>query len=154
MNTPNTLVELDIRNLHRPLATLQPMQLCAYSVKLTNVPPEMKDVKVTIMKANDEHFTPMPCTQDGNGDWYCNLIGGFFPQAGETVYQVTMSDFDGRRFAGGKGRVIVEPFDSVGGGSVTPQGDIILTEIPDDNGNSHRIKAVKVDGEWTWRIED
>lgn len=154
MNTPNRTVHLDPENLRRPLETLQPMQLCAYTLKILGAPQDAQDMKVMVMKQDGSHFSAVPCTQDGNGDWSCDLIGALFPTAGETKYQIGMSDADGKQFAGGVGRVMVEPFEPFAGGTVTPEGAIILTEIPDDSGNSHRIKAVKVDGEWTWRMED
>ena len=154
MNTPNKTVRLDPENLRRPLETLQPMQLCAYTLKILGVPQDARDVKVMVMKTDGSHFAAVPCTQDGNGDWSCDLIGALFPAAGETKYQIGMRDAEGKPFAGGVGRVMISPFEPFAGGEVTPEGAIILTEIPDDSGNSHRIKAVKVDGEWTWRMED
>lgn len=158
MNRPNTIIKLDVERLRAALDTLQPMQLCAYSVKLVNVPEEARNLTITIFKGEGEYFQPVPCTQDSNGDWFCDLLGFLFPTAGEFQYQIAMEDDNGHRFAGGKGKVLVEPFEVTSGGEVTPEGDIILTEIPDETGKPHRVKAVnrgtKEQPDWSWQIED
>ena len=158
MNTPNTLIQLDLQHLHAPLPTLQPMQLCAYAVKIVHVPAEARDVTLTVFQLDGTAFQPVPCTQDANGDWFCDILGALFPTAGDAVYQVAMRDGDGRRFAGGRGSVKVKAFDVTSGGEITPEGDIILTTIPDGKGRAHRIKAVNhgtdEKPDWTWEIED
>lgn len=158
MNTPNTTIRLDLAHLRCPLETLQPMQLCAYSVKLIEVPADARDVTITVFKPDGTFYQPIPFTQDGNGDWFCDLIGAIFPTAGEAKYQIAMNDENGHRCAGGKGKVLIEPFDVTSGGEITPEGDIILTTIPDDSGKAHRIKAVnrgtKENPDWTWQMED
>lgn len=154
MNTPNKIVRLDVGNLRRPLETLTPMQLCAYTLKVVDVPNDARDLQIVVGKTDGTHFTAVPMTQDSNGDWWCNVIGLMFPTAGEVKYQIGMTDGEGRHFAGGYGKVLVTAFDEMSGGAVTPDGDIILTAVPDEQGNPHHIKAVKVDGEWTWQIAD
>ena len=157
MNTSgeNAIVRLDVRNLRRPLDTLQPMQLCNFRVKFTGVPSDAASMSVVIYNAaGDNHFEPVMCNRDDNGDWYADIIGACFPVAGEVKYQVAMYSAEGGTYAGGVGKAVITAFDPIAGGMPLPSGGYAVTSIYDDYGNPHTVKAVLVDGEWTWRMED
>jgi hypothetical protein len=115
----------------------------------------MVSVIIVVQKVDGSRFVPAVCECDGNGDWFADIAGLCFPDAGEAEYQVGMVNAEGRPYAGGKGKIVVTKFDPITGiGEPLPDGKYLIASIPDDDGVAHRVVAVQVDGEWTWKMED
>lgn len=157
MKNINARVQVDVRNLRTKLTTFQARQLCPFRAEIVGVPQDVEAVACVLYKPNGEHFPPLPANQNANGDWEVLLLPTQFPDAGEAKYELVATDADSMTSALGEGKVVIDPFGS--GGTAIPIGkEIPVTEITDQNGVAHRIKAVNTakEGEepnWTSIVE-
>lgn len=159
MTCYNTEITLDIQNLHRPRRTMQVMQFCGTKLFVRAVPADAIALSVVVFKPTGKHYAPIPLRQDANGDWQGFVIGTCFPDAGEAKYQLQYTDAENHICAGGKGKIIIDPFDPAQGGEPTPSGDVVITEIPSKtDGTMHKIVAVNKgtaeNPDWTTELLD
>lgn len=153
----NAVVMVDVQNLHTPLATFQARQLASFTAEFRGIPDEIQGVGVVVYLPNGDHFLPVQASQDANGEWKAYFTPIQFKDVGEAKYEVVGTDENGGIAPLGSGRIVIDPFGS--GGAVVPEGKpIAVTEIPDQNGVAHKIRAVNTakEGEepnWTSIVE-
>lgn len=149
----NATIKINLRELYRPRETLQVCQAATARVKLVNIPSDVSDIGVVVYKTSgEEHYAPVPCNVDDNGDYSCKLLGAMFPTAGLARYEIIGKDEDGDTVALGFGRIMVAEF---GSGKETTGEVVSITTIPDEDGVMHKVVAVRNEyGDWTWEIRD
>lgn len=152
----NATIVLDIKNLCRPLATLQARFACAFTAEILKVPQGVDDVFVRVFRAGTDAYFDCPATPDSNGDYTCYMLGTCFPTVGKSYYEIHGKDEQGNDTALGGGKVEVAPF-SVNGERLEQGYTITVARIPDTEGKYHAVRAVNIGTaekpDWAWQID-
>lgn len=150
----NAVVQLDIKNLNKPLKPLTPRFAASYGVRLTNVPPDVSGVFLRLFTAGGGYFDA-PGNVDDNGDVNVEIVGTCFPAVCRTYYEVHGTDGNGAATALGVGDMTVGPFSA--GNTPQPQGSVIsVATLPDATGALHQVVAVNLgtteEPDWSWQV--
>lgn len=151
----NTIIRINLSELHRPRPTLQARFGSSYRLKITCVPRGVDGVYVRVFTPSDGYFD-CPANIDGNGDWDCYLIGTTFPEVGTGRYEIRATDEYGNPTALGTGKVVVSEF-SVGNSPIEQGSEISVATLPDETGALHQVVAVNLgdneNPDWSWQVK-
>ena len=152
MDQVNAIVKLDVSRLNFPLVPFYARQLHSVVAEIVGAPADVTGVGIRLYTPSGGYYLA-PCNPRPNGNWRVRIPALYFPEVGAARYEVFGTDYTGDSTALGSGEVLVGEF-----GTDTPAeiaGGVLPTlTISDEYGAQHRIVAVKVDDEWTWRIEE
>jgi len=154
MNLINLTISLRPDRLEASLPTIHARQLHSFTVGLTSVPDDVTSIVLRIFKTDLVTHFDIPVGRHPRGAGIAYAIGTCFPDVGAAKYEIHAYDARGNMTALGAGKVEVATF-STSGAPVTPGQPVYLTEIPDANGQMHRIVAVRnALGEYTTQMEN
>ncbi len=145
MDLVNAKIVLRPDRLNWPLVQWHPAQLASYRFRILAVPSDVTglQVHVGVPGSSADHYI-CPCVEHASGEWSGFAVPGCFPTAGETKYEVVATDADGHETFLGAGLVSI---------AERTTGNEVVATVSDEDGGTHILTAVNIDGEWSLHID-
>lgn len=144
MELYNAIIELRPDRLNFPLAPWYAAQLASFHVLMRGVPDDVTGLEIHVgVPGESSHFV-VPCVMHADGTWSACAVPGVFPDAGQTQYEVVAFDAGGHETFLGSGVVTIAARES---------GNVVVATASDENGGTHTLTAIYIDGEWTLRVD-
>jgi len=144
MELCNAIIKVRPERLNFPLAPWYAAQLGAFHFALCGVPADVTGVEIHVGVPGDTSHYVVPCVLHADGRWTGSASPGVFPDAGNTKYEVVAFDAAGNGVYLGEGVVAILPRVS---------GNEVVATATDENGGTHKLVAIYLDGEWTLRVD-
>ncbi len=144
MELCNARIEIRPTRLNFPLPPWHVAQLSAFHVELRGVPDDVTGLEIHVGVPGAESHYVVPCALHPDGRCTACAIPGVFPNAGQAQYEVVAFDAGGHETFLGEGAVIIAARES---------GNVVVATASDENGGTHTLTAIYIDGEWTVRVD-
>lgn len=145
MELCNAVIRIKPERLNHPLVPWYAGQLSAFHFALRDAPSDITGAEIHVGVPNDTTHFVVPCVLHANGEWTGYASPGVFPDAGQTKYEVVAFDAAGHEVWLGEGQVLIKPRVS---------GNEVVATATDENGGTHKLVAIYIDGEWTLRVQE
>lgn len=155
MEQLNCVIELNQRDLTRPLAKMKARIGCSLVALIVGAPQDCDDFVIRIFAHNGAAFYDFPCSRVPThaNAVKCRVLATAFHTASKEHYEIRAKDAEGNPTGFGCGELVIGDFSPDTTPHPMPTRTRIVDTLRDAHGGSHAIEAVKDEyGQWTYRF--